>query len=424
MRKLSILLAVLLYSISWAASASKVTPIVDRKAYYLDDSSSITVGNLGKANEFQAHVKMGFWGGEDSISLHEEGVKGKPTLKNEVITLDLAKRKLEWFEGSGNIGGVRTNSLLHWVEVLKEKPASNKWSLKISDGGQFNYYYQTKFTDKATNIPGSVLEYFERDGEDWVRLNYPTGRFIERPLDIDGSIAVYHKTKKNHRVGGKNYRTGKVLHIPRPTATDAKGKSVLCDIQVKDGIYTRTIPQQFLDSVAYPIIVNDTLGYTSIGGSPYGQADGQLCSYYIGDMPEAGTLDTIRIYDSDVSNLPNAYMGLYSGTGGVPSVRIVKSPELDLEEGAKWELYTASSEALGNGLEMYPAMVPKFDSDFRFQYDVAAGYWVGFESATYDIPSSPPTWDSTESNWKVSAYITYTPSAPAAAGQVIFVSTN
>ena len=81
------------------------------------EDNLVVIGNPSVASEFQSHVRMGVFEGEDSISFCEEGVKGVPTVKDEIITLDLATRKESWFRDGRN---------LHWVEVLKEKPASNK----------------------------------------------------------------------------------------------------------------------------------------------------------------------------------------------------------------------------------------------------------------------------------------------------------
>ena len=129
--------------------------------------------------------------------------------------------------------------------------------------------YQSRFEDLLSKVPGSKIEYYTEDDVEWIRFVYPPGGGIicdERPLDVDGSIVVYHKTKHDHIVGYKNYRIGKVLHIPRPKAIDKDGNWVWCDIRAKDGVYTRTIPQSFLDSAVYPIIINDTFGYWSTGG--------------------------------------------------------------------------------------------------------------------------------------------------------------
>ncbi|GAF68439.1 unnamed protein product, partial [marine sediment metagenome] len=45
---------------------------------YGDHFDKVVFGNPDIESEFQAHVKMEFWGGEDSIALYEKGVKGTP----------------------------------------------------------------------------------------------------------------------------------------------------------------------------------------------------------------------------------------------------------------------------------------------------------------------------------------------------------
>ncbi|MFH0874296.1 MAG: LamG domain-containing protein, partial [Candidatus Komeilibacteria bacterium] len=92
----------------------------------------------------------------------------------------------------------------------------------------------------------------------------------ERPENTVGSYAVYYKDNKSgdfSLMGGKNYRAGKAFHIYRPKIIDALGKWVWGDLQVsaEKGEMTIAVPQDFLDTAVYPIIVDPTFGYTTAG---------------------------------------------------------------------------------------------------------------------------------------------------------------
>ena len=88
-----------------------------------------------------------------------------------------------------------------------------------------------------------------------------------------GSYAVYHQTQEGDytALGGKNYKAGKAFHIYRPRIEDATGASCWgeLNIDVKAGLLTVTIPQDWLDQAVYPVrhAAGLTFGYTSIGGA-------------------------------------------------------------------------------------------------------------------------------------------------------------
>lgn len=127
--------------------------------------------------------------------------------------------------------------------TLDSKPASNVFTYEISGAEDMDFFYQPALTQKEI-VKGS-----------------------ERPDNVVGSYAVYSKTKTNHQIGKTNYTTGKLFHIYRPKALDAKGSEVWADLLYSNGILTVTVPQSFLDSATYPVIVDPTFGYLSVGAS-------------------------------------------------------------------------------------------------------------------------------------------------------------
>lgn len=368
----------------------------------------VVFGNPNVPNKFLACVDMEFWG-ETKITFCEKGVEGVPTLKDNVLELDLGPKKYQWYQQSDD------PSTLKWIITLKEKPVGNTYQFEL--GGKwkdFGFHRQTPFTEL---YPPEDIVYSEQDGEEWVEV--PSAN-IRRLVRNEGSYAVIHKVKRNHARGQINYKTGKVLHIGTPKATDAVGKSVWTTLRIENGVYKVTIPQDFLDIAVYPVVVNDILTEQSIGASTYGISADMIVALWVGNMPAAGTLDQISVYDSDGSAVSNCFMGLYSGTAGEPKApvtRVYTSAELDFGSGAAWHDESAGSEALGNGLEMFPAVSTENNSDWRVNYDTVAGYYfASFQSATHEIPSSPPAWDDEWFDRQVSGYINYTPSVAGNAG--------
>ncbi len=157
--------------------------------------------------------------------------------------------------------------------VLPTKPASNvlTWSLQHKE---LDFFYQPALT------PEEIAE------------------GAQRPEHVEGSYAVYHKTKKNNKIGGKEYRTGKAFHIYRPFAEDAEGKRAWCELNIIDTEMTVTTPQSFLDTAVYPVRIDPTFGYTTLGASgiEYIGWVTSDTSRMVGRkfaLSEAGTLDSL-----------------------------------------------------------------------------------------------------------------------------------
>ena len=412
------LLFILLFALPCAAQISLVPDRLVYKDVIAD--CNVYIGNLDEPNEFQSHVKMEFWG-ENFICLEEEGIKGEPVLKDEVIELGLGTRKLQWLKS-----GLTD---IKWVETLYEKPVSNEWSLRISDGNQFNYIYQRSLAEKALNNPGSRLSYFTENGIDYVRLDYPPGGpkpWELQPLDVDCSIAVYHKTKKDNYIGYKNYGIGKVLHIPRPKATDADGKWVWCDIRVENGIYTRTILQKFLDEAVYPVVINDTFGVTNEGGGASGSTAERVYASAYSSPEFNGSATSITLctwYGSRTLTL-----GIYddSGTGNTPGTRLRDTGEAtSVAQGwidppvnfdSALDVLAANSYWLAWNSDTDGCGYKKDDRDSGDSQYAASAYVAGVLPATFPSPSSLDD--------IVSIYVNYTPSGVTPSGQVIFININ
>jgi len=125
--------------------------------------------------------------------------------------------------------------------ILYEKPKSNILEFTI-ETKEFRYEYQNELIEEEI----------------------ANGYY--RSENVIDSYAVYHKSKKNNK-----YKTGKAFHIYRPYIVDSDNNKTWCELNINEEnkLLTITIPQDFLDKAAYPIIVDPTFGYTSIGASSF-----------------------------------------------------------------------------------------------------------------------------------------------------------
>jgi len=138
---------------------------------------------------------------------------------------------------------------LRFELVLKVKPLVNSFTIPI----------------KSKNLRFSKQPFLAQEDID---------AGISCPLNVEGSYAVYHVSKKNNQ-----YMTGKAFHIYRPIAEDAQGNKAWCALNI-DGYLdpknlTITVPQQFLDEAVYPVSIDPDFGYTTIGGSLSNIAEGE-----------------------------------------------------------------------------------------------------------------------------------------------------
>jgi len=161
--------------------------------------------------------------------------------------------------------------------VLKEKPDTNVFEFQIDGAEDLDFFYQPELTQDEIDEGAS------------------------RPENVVGSYAVYHKTKANHRVGSINYATGKAFHIYRPKAIDANGVEEWAELLYDSGVLSVTVPQSFLDEAVYPVRVDPTFGYTTIGGtgSNIGEDTIRLSSTWA--APENGIVEKLTVYLGDNS---------------------------------------------------------------------------------------------------------------------------
>ncbi|GAI09411.1 unnamed protein product, partial [marine sediment metagenome] len=110
---------------------------------------------------------------------------------------------------------------LRFELILKVKPPTNSFIVPIKSKN-LRFSYQPFITEQDM-----------ADG-------------TSRPLNVEGSYAVYHATKKNNQ-----YMTGKAFHIYRPIAEDALGNKAWCSLLIDGYIDPKNLtiaaPQQFLD---------------------------------------------------------------------------------------------------------------------------------------------------------------------------------
>lgn len=203
--------------------------------------------------------------------------------------------------------------------ILPAAPPTNVFNFTIDGAQSLDFFFQPALT-----APELALG--------WVR-----------PANVVGSYAVYHKTKRDGRPGSTHYGTGKAFHIYRPEAIDALGQRVWCDLAYTAPTLSVTVPLDFLASATYPIRVDPTFGYTTIGGSSGSSAHGppELFVCLFTSPSDFGTATEMSIYLRHASTSSNAKAAIYSDSSG-PSALLASTAEQSINTTAAWRNFTIS----------------------------------------------------------------------------------
>lgn len=375
-----------------------------------DRQCPVVIGNPDAPDEFQAHVRLEFWS-ENNITLCDKGVKGTPALSNDKLTVDCGKDKsIEWRK--------QDESTLKWLITFKEKPERNVYTFDI--GGQyaeFEWNYQPSLALEY----GELEEFVGYDGDIWVRpKNYAELEiYDQRPLKVEGSYAVKHKHKRDHVLGQSNYRAGIAFHVYTPKATDAVGKTVQTILHISGGVYTVTIPQNFLDEAVYPVVVNDEFGFHTLGASETVDGTSSDNIFATGPYSPASDGSATEIWWGTRAGT-NQVNGLFANNAGVPTVGAPIRDGANVGGvGPDWFGGAFDSPVAVLAANSYWIANQRGDSiAWRYNAGSSTGVVDSLKGDVYNNDGVMTNWanvDATYTSRDYSAYIVYTPSG--AAGQ-------
>lgn len=368
-------------------------------------------------------VRLKKWNGEVNVGVSYEDVSAEGIYttddrvewkdeKEEVHAYPLDAK--EGLEGGG-----------FEIEVyLKEKPQKNTFTFSIDGAENLDFFYQPPLSEEA--IEGQTCTATECTDEEG---NVKT----RRPENIVGSYAVYRKNKS-----GNNYKTGKVFHIYRPQIIDANENKTWGTLTYENGSLAVEVPQNFLDKATYPVTVDPTFGYTSLGSSFQ-----QIADWFSDDneraghaenLSEAGTLDSLHAglrIDSTVggNQTVSIYIALNTEDTSGDShdeVASVENDKIITSTSAAWFTFTAASENLAADDYVINIVGDGSDINSTVSLDVAYdssgsrnNYYEDFTGTYASAKENPWTETDSSGSRRYSLYATYTatssntaPSAP------------
>ncbi len=333
-------------------------------------------GYTVEAKQIENRVETSFpWKDQPAIKVVYD--MGKPTLAEKFKD----KRKKEVVTEAVNFGdgGFKVDIL------LDEKPNTNVFCYAVQGAENYDFFYQPPLTEQEIAEGAS------------------------RPPEIDGSYAVYHKTLKNHQIGKENYATGKVMHIPRPqvwSMSDVETK-VWADMNYDNGDLCVTVPQDFLDKAEYPVRVDPTFGYTSIGATLSSLGTSNAAISWKGTAPTGATqVDSITGYFDAVSGTVSAKVFMADSAGVILTNGI--APTISgITTTQAWYTSTYGTKPNVTASLTYNIAAISGSTNFKAAWDTSAGNGVVDTTNSYSSPQSIGT-----AAWGVllSIYATYTAS--------------
>lgn len=270
-----------------------------------------TVDSAGEitevADKTTPRIELSKWSGQATLGITYQGMASTTAGSRPFMS-----KNVEWTDGVQTMqetpldasttmedGGMEINI------ILASEPSSNVFPFKIDGTNDMDFFYQAPLWQdaglKAPTADCTDTDCTTSDGTS------------HRDPNVVGSYAVYSKDKKDHIEGQVNHATGKLFHIFRPTVTDAKGNTTLADLAYADGVLNVTVPQSFLDSAVYPVKVDPTFGYTTMGASSENTEDFMKGNKYV--ISGGGNLTLLtRAEKIDSSNGHHEWLAVYDNS--------------------------------------------------------------------------------------------------------------
>jgi hypothetical protein len=270
--------------------------------------------------------------------------------------------------------------------ILEREPESNVISLGIEGAENFDFFRQPDF--------------------------------VKEPF-LKGSYAVY---KKETLIGEG---TGKLCHIHRPEKINARGRRCWGDLSIVGNTLYITIPEKWLGEAKYPVIVDPTIGTTTVGSqykwiAEEGEDPEPLMfelnipvnRFLVPDIINGNC--TAYVYTNDDDYEAGGRPVLYSDNGNSPLLRkSANEGSFDLRvmggKPAGWRTATFNSNGgIASGSYIWFGVFCEYYWLPRFDYGAKcyADFW--YEQGD-SIPNNYPFYNV---NWyfdfKLSMYFTYT----------------
>ncbi|MDD5110502.1 MAG: hypothetical protein PHI63_04800 [Patescibacteria group bacterium] len=287
--------------------------------------------------------------------------------------------------------------------ILKEKPDTNKFCFQIDGAEDLVFTKQLPLWQEA-GLSAPTKDCTDTD------CVFPDGDSAHRPENVVNSYVVSHATKRNYRIGGLNYGTGKFQHIYRIQVIDADGLKEWGDLEYADGKLCAIVPQKFLDTATYPVMVDPTYGYTSNAATGTSNAENTLRIYGgWGNSSQAGNAKKVTFYGNAVGSAANARGVIYLDSD---LSSVTWGAQVSVSTSLGWKELSVTTTTVSTVAYRPGIWMGTEGTGWNVQYDAAAAGYVGYRDNTaYHATNDPPTpytVASSNASRQYGIYFTYT----------------
>jgi hypothetical protein len=260
----------------------------------IKDNIPCTIKIGGQTEKFVPNINMSKWNDECFLNINHPDVVNdeKESFFGGNVDLKIGDQTHRYY--------VTDNDDLEYEIIYDKKPLSNIVTLNLSFSEGLNFLYQPALTQEEIDEGAN------------------------RPENVQGSYAVYWRHKDNQ------YKTGKFCHIYRPKIHDSDNNEVWGELIYSNNQLLITIPQDFLDGAVYPVTLDPTFGYTTVGASSTGSNTLKWGTDAL-TPASSGNTQTWHVAIAAVGSPAGIKLGLYNTSGGNPnSQSLIEQVEFDV----------------------------------------------------------------------------------------------